>query len=352
MLRQSHIWVVWILPCIYCMEPTQILPDIQPNGRHGNLNGKQADIPSGLHGLQPYWIRLVDVDLLPQQTWSSHLHCHLLSPGEEWKRPSLGLQSASQIFLIAQCWSLPSPAISDCSKTRHWEMANGWRPPYHWRRLEWGSVISPLANILAQSWPSQSRRTHQPNPYGNLQPRMQATGYGLSLPSSPHCCMWLPRQPGNCTRCWSCRLMGRHSNHPIALTDSTPYLVKGRRLKNDSPRIRDKYLQMYKQTCIKHKLFERATVLWKTVRDGQPLTDSQMIEFEMIDSIRTKGMNEAKKHCRKLKMGVIEWSPEIALARYRIEAWTALLRSHKGIRINSRLVCCLIKKLNSQLIKD
>jgi len=63
-----------------------------------------------------------------------------------------------------------------------------------------------------------------------------------------------------------------------------------------------------------------------------------MMEFETIDALRTKGMNDAEKHCRKLRMGRVDWSPELALAHHRIAAWTALLRSRKGIKVNSRLL--------------
>jgi len=50
-------------------------------------------------------------------------------------------------------------------------------------------------------------------------------------------------------------------------------------------------------------------------------------------------------------MGAVEWSPELALARHRIAAWTALLRTCKGIKINSRLVRRLVKKANLSLPK-
>jgi len=41
-----------------------------------------------------------------------------------------------------------------------------------------------------------------------------------------------------------------------------------------------------------------------------------MMEFETLDALQTKGMNDAEKHCWKLKMGAVEWSPELALAQH------------------------------------
>jgi len=127
------------------------------------------------------------------------------------------------------------------------------------------------------------------------------------------------------------------------------HLAKGWWLKTDSPKVCVNYLHWYKMVCCKHNLFEHARVLWKSVQDGTPLTLEQMMEFENSNALCTKRMNDAEKHCRKMKMGAIEWSPNLALAWDRIAAWTALLRTQKGIKINSRLVQRLVKKTNLSL---
>jgi len=98
-------------------------------------------------------------------------------------------------------------------------------------------------------------------------------------------------------------------------------------LKTTSPQVCDNYLQWYKTVCAKHNLIQHAWALWRNVQEGTPLAVKQMMEFETINTLQMKGMNDAEKHCCKLKMGVIDWSPELALARYHIEAWTALLQS-------------------------
>jgi len=53
--------------------------------------------------------------------------------------------------------------------------------------------------------------------------------------------------------------------------------------------------------------------LWSSVQEGIPLSLEQMMEFEMIDALCTKGMNNAEKLCQKMKMGAIKWSPELWL---------------------------------------
>jgi len=121
----------------------------------------------------------------------------------------------------------------------------------------------------------------------------------------------------------------------LHLQPPPPSLARGCQLKADYPMVHDTYLQLYKSFCTQHKLFDWGKQLWQSVIQGQPLSIKQMMEFETIDALHTKGMNDAKKCCRKLQMGVIEWSPKIAMARNQIAAWTALLRTHKGIKINS-----------------
>jgi len=93
-----------------------------------------------------------------------------------------------------------------------------------------------------------------------------------------------------------------------------PYRAPGRRLKTDSPSVRDNYLVRYKRLCKQHHLLECAKALWSSVQDGKPLTIEQTIEYETIDAIQTKSMNEAERYCRELRMGAIDWSPELALA--------------------------------------
>jgi len=74
----------------------------------------------------------------------------------------------------------------------------------------------------------------------------------------------------------------------------SPHLAKGRRLKTNSPRVQDNYLDWYKTVCDKYDLIAWARALWASVQDGKLLTVEQMMEFETIDALCTKGMNEAE----------------------------------------------------------
>ena len=41
------------------------------------------------------------------------------------------------------------------------------------------------------------------------------------------------------------------------------------------------------------------------------LNPSQIEEFESIDNSKTTEMKTTERHCRKLRMGEVEWSPKL-----------------------------------------
>ena len=49
------------------------------------------------------------------------------------------------------------------------------------------------------------------------------------------------------------------------------------------------------------------------------LNPSQIEEFESIDNSKTTAMKTTERHCRKLRMGEVEWSPKLQAAREKIE---------------------------------
>ncbi len=117
-----------------------------------------------------------------------------------------------------------------------------------------------------------------------------------------------------------------------------------RRLKTQSPVTREAYLSQYTNFCDKHNLFAQSCSLWQQAKEGTTLTREQQQEYESIDALCVQGMNLAEKKCRKLRMGTIEWSPDLAQSRARIAAWNALIRARLHVKISSRLICRLLKK--------
>jgi hypothetical protein len=55
-------------------------------------------------------------------------------------------------------------------------------------------------------------------------------------------------------------------------------------------------------------------------------------------------MKEAESKCRKLRMGQVEFSPTLQLARTRIYAWTLLSRRTSGQKVSSRLIQRVLKR--------
>jgi hypothetical protein len=74
------------------------------------------------------------------------------------------------------------------------------------------------------------------------------------------------------------------------------------------------------------------------------MTEDQIKEYETIDSIRRKHVNSAEKKCRKLRKGNIPYSPVIQQARNKIEGWSLLLKSKKGLKVSSRKLSRTLKK--------
>jgi len=92
------------------------------------------------------------------------------------------------------------------------------------------------------------------------------------------------------------------------------------------PTVQHRYINNYKGQCYQHKIFTRAKALWEQITPGQPLNPQQQLEYEEIDTLKTQTMHWAKRKCQKLKMGAVEWSPQLALSRVLIAMWTAMVR--------------------------
>jgi len=104
------------------------------------------------------------------------------------------------------------------------------------------------------------------------------------------------------------------------------------------PMVQHQYINEYKGQCYQHKIFIRAKALWEQITPGQPLNPQQQMEYEEIDKMKTQAMHQAKRQCRKLKMGAMEWSPQLALCQASIAMWTAMVKARTGKPISSRLI--------------
>ena len=71
-----------------------------------------------------------------------------------------------------------------------------------------------------------------------------------------------------------------------------------------------------KDLLASNQVIQRANQLLSEVKNTMTL--AQIKEFEDIDQLRIESMKEAEKHCRKLKMGEISWSPKLQAVRNKI----------------------------------
>ena len=109
-----------------------------------------------------------------------------------------------------------------------------------------------------------------------------------------------------------------------------------RRLKNNDPRVRNRYLKLYSEALKENQLFERLDCL--TRRISNPPSSADVKEYNIIDRLRTCAMLKAERHCRTLKMGGVPFSPDYNATRKRIAAWSLLVKRLEGGRVNSRFL--------------
>ena len=120
-----------------------------------------------------------------------------------------------------------------------------------------------------------------------------------------------------------------------------------RLLKNNDPRVCNKYLKLYSEALKDLQLFERLDRL--TMRISNPPTSADVKVYNNIDRLRTRAMLKAERHCRKMKMGGVPFSPDYNATRKRIAAWSLLVKRLKGGKVNSRF---LQRKMHQANITD
>jgi hypothetical protein len=109
----------------------------------------------------------------------------------------------------------------------------------------------------------------------------------------------------------------------------------------------EKYTSLYSQFLQEHNLVERAFSLQTimTYSANSAMTD----EWESIDALRVKGMQEAKRNCLKFRTGEVPWSPSLQEIMDRIAAWKLMRQKIEGKRVSSQL---LRRKLKSASLES
>jgi len=89
----------------------------------------------------------------------------------------------------------------------------------------------------------------------------------------------------------------------------------GRRLNSVLPVTRRKYLQALQRHAEKHNLTVKLDHLFVLVATPSTTREVLLPALESFDRIKTEGMKYAKKHCRQLNIGLLQFSPELNLWR-------------------------------------
>ena len=112
--------------------------------------------------------------------------------------------------------------------------------------------------------------------------------------------------------------------------------IVARRLKLNDPRVINNYNAKLKNYFSRHSLSFHVKGLQENIT--QPLASSTALEYERLDKIRIGGMQYAEKHCRKLTMGGVPWTPELTRIKLTIEVWQLVIRRLKGCLVSARTI--------------
>ena len=137
---------------------------------------------------------------------------------------------------------------------------------------------------------------------------------------------------------WDHRLLWIDIPITIAFGNIIPPSVKARsrRLKLNDPRIVDKYQELYRNFLSEHALLYAATELDKV--SSYPASWAMKRRYDSLDDLRTKGMMLADKNCRRVCMGVKQWSPDYQGLREKVALWRLVVKKLSGGSVHSRLL--------------
>ena len=121
-------------------------------------------------------------------------------------------------------------------------------------------------------------------------------------------------------------------------------LSQARRLKNQDPRITKRYNDFLDNYLTKNGFYLRLQQLY--LSHSTPLTRADEEEYEKLDRLRDRGMQQAERQCRKLHMGGRSWSPTLQAARDRIKYFRLSIARLKGRKVHANTLTRLSKKIN------
>ena len=115
-----------------------------------------------------------------------------------------------------------------------------------------------------------------------------------------------------------------------------------RRLICGRPEVRNKYVKLLERYCTKNKLQEK--IDWVRINKEHMSRRKLNKIINKLDKIKAEGMLQAEKKCRKLNMGKIPYSPQLAVQANRVILVRSLQRRIKGAKVKKATIGKLVKK--------
>ena len=122
-----------------------------------------------------------------------------------------------------------------------------------------------------------------------------------------------------------------------------PVHFNARRLKLSDPRVVERYLTFLHYECEKHNIYQRMDRVHKFT--SFPLPQAVIDEYEELDVLLSKLMQDAEKQCRKLHINSVPWSPAYKRACMLLDYWIQRRIYKKGLHQNVRQLKVLQNKL-------
>ncbi len=118
---------------------------------------------------------------------------------------------------------------------------------------------------------------------------------------------------------------------------------QARRLKTRDPRVAKRYTDFLDDYLTQNDFYPRISNLYQTY--SNPMTPSEIEEYEKLDRLREIGMVKAEQQCRHLFMGGKQWSPIFQKARDRIRYFKLSIARMRGRKVHAKTLVQLSKKV-------
>ena len=121
------------------------------------------------------------------------------------------------------------------------------------------------------------------------------------------------------------------------LGDSFKHICRpaARRLQNTNPEVRQKYIERLHSYIVAHQLQHKVYHLFQ-----QPNMNNTVMttSLNLVDKILGEGMQNAEKHCRKIRAGAVPFSGTLANAGVHIKLWGLVIRHKLGRNVSTRYI--------------